>query len=156
MTVFNELQRRNVFRVAVAYTIGAWFLAQIADLVLNNIGAPDWVIKALFLLLGLGFVVALIISWAYEITPEGVKRERDVVRDESITHLTAKKLDYITLAAVIGAVGLFLFQKNVDDQPATGIASVSATAETPHPAVRTRSDRRPLTRLPKTGRRSSA
>ena len=148
MTIFKELQRRNVFRVAVAYTIGAWFLAQIADLVLNNIGAPDWVIKALFLLLGLGFVVALIISWAYEITPEGVKRERDVVRDESITHLTAKKLDYITLAAVIGAVGLFLFQKNVDDQPATGIASVSATAETSLPTGADALDAKSIAVLP--------
>ncbi|MCH7538109.1 MAG: hypothetical protein IIB74_08260 [Proteobacteria bacterium] len=57
-----------------------------------------WGIQALFLLLLIGFVAALIISWAYEITPEGIKRERDVVRDDSITHLTAKKLDYITLA----------------------------------------------------------
>ena len=76
MTVLKELSRRNVFRVAVAYTVAAWFIAQIADVVLNNIGAPDWVIKALFLLLVIGFLAALIISWAYEITPEGIKRER--------------------------------------------------------------------------------
>ena len=59
--VFEELKRRNVFRVAVAYTIGAWLIAQIADIVLNNIGAPDWVIQALFLLLAIGFAAALII-----------------------------------------------------------------------------------------------
>ena len=62
MSIFEELSRRNVFRVAVAYTIGAWFIAQIADLVLNNIGAPDWVMKSLFLLLVIGFAAALIIS----------------------------------------------------------------------------------------------
>ena len=107
MEIFEELKRRNVFRVAVAYTVGAWFIAQIADLVLNNIGAPDWVIKALFLLLAIGFVIALIVAWAYEITPEGIKRERDVIRDESITHLTARKLDYITLAAAVGVAGMF-------------------------------------------------
>ncbi len=91
MGLFGELKRRNVFRVAVAYTVGSWFIAQIADVVLNNIGAPDWVIKSLFLLLAIGFIASLIISWAYEITPEGIKREYEVIREESITHLTARK-----------------------------------------------------------------
>ena len=85
MGVFKELNRRNVFRVAVAYAIGAWLIVQISDLVLDNISAPDWIIKVLFLLLAIGFATALVVSWAYEITPEGIKRERDVIRDESIT-----------------------------------------------------------------------
>jgi len=111
MGIFDELKRRNVFRVTVAYLIVAWLAAQIADLVLDNIGAPDWVMPALFLMLALGFVASVIISWAYEITPEGIKREQDVVRDDSITHLTAKKLDYITIAAVVGVVVMFGLQQ---------------------------------------------
>ncbi len=111
MEIFEELKRRNVFRVGLAYAIGALFVAQFADLVLNKIGAPAArVIQALFLLLAIGFVIALIIAWAYEITPEGIKRERDVIRDESITHLTARKLDYITLAAAVGVAGMFAWQ----------------------------------------------
>ncbi len=129
MTVFEELKRRNVFRVAVAYTIGAWFIAQIADLVLNNIGAPDWVIQALFLLLAIGFVVALIGSWAYEITAEGIKRERDVIRDESITHLTARKLDYITLAAALGVAGMFAWQQIDSDRPSAELVPIFAGGE---------------------------
>lgn len=125
MTVFKELSRRNVFRVAVAYAIGAWFIAQIADLVLNNIGAPDWVIQALFLLLVIGFIAALIISWAYEITPEGIKRERDVIREDSITRQTARKLDYITLAAALGVAFIFAWQQISGEQPVA--ASKSAT-----------------------------
>jgi TolB-like protein/Tfp pilus assembly protein PilF len=124
--VFEELKRRNVFRVAVAYAIAAWFVAQFADVVLNNIGAPDWVIKALFLLLSIGFVAALIIAWAYELTPEGIKRERDVVRDDSITHLTGKKLNYITVAAALGVAGLVVWQQAHKEPPTAEPASVVA------------------------------
>ena len=148
LTVLKELSRRNVFRVAVAYTIGAWFIAQIADVVLNNIGAPDWVIKALFLLLVIGFVVALIISWAYEITPEGIKRERDVIREDSITHLTAKKLDYITLAAALGVAIMFAWQQNSDDQPAIEPVSVASGADSTTIAVAARLGAQSIAVLP--------
>jgi len=113
----------------MAYTIGAWLILQIADLVLNNIEAPDWVFKSLFLILAIGMVVALIISWAYEITPDGIKRERDVIRDESITHLTARKLDYVTLAAALSVAGMFAWQQMASEQPVTESVSVSAGAE---------------------------
>lgn len=130
MGIFEELKRRNVFRVVVAYTIVAWLVAQIADLVLNNIGAPEWVMPALFLMLVLGFFAALVISWAYELTPDGIKRERDVVRDDSITHVTAKKLDYITIAAVVGVVVMFVLQQNDSGQAVTGSAANSAVSAT--------------------------
>ena len=120
MSLIEELKRRNVIRVAVAYAIFAWLIAQILDLVLDNIGAPEWVMPTLFLLLGLGFVAAVIIAWAYEITPEGIKREGDVIRDDSITHLTAKKLDYITIAAVVGIAIMFLLQ----DKSAPVVATI--------------------------------
>ena len=134
MGIFEELKRRNVFRVVVAYTIVAWLVAQIADLVLNNIGAPEWVMPALFLMLVLGFFAALVISWAYEVTADGIKRERDVVRDDSITHLTAKKLDYITIVAVIGVVITFGLQQGDDDQaPTSAIPSPDSRTGTAAP-----------------------
>jgi len=108
MSLFAELKRRNVFRVAIAYLISAWVVAQVSDLVLSGIQAPSWVMKVLLLVMGLGFIAALIISWAYEITPEGIKREVDVTKDDSITNLTAKKLDTITIAAVVVLVLLLV------------------------------------------------
>ena len=123
MSLFNELKRRNVFRVGLAYLVTAWVIAQVASLVLTSIKAPDWVMQALLLVLGLGFVIALIIAWAYELTPEGIKKEKDVVRDESITNITAKKLDYITLAAAVGVLGLFGYHQM---NPPQAIAPVQA------------------------------
>lgn len=127
--VFAELQRRNVFRVGVAYVVAAWVVAQVADLVMENIGAPSWVMQSLLLLLTLGFVAALIIAWAYEVTPDGIKRERDVVRDESITHDTAKRLNVITIGLVLVAISLLLADRFFldDTRPAAaGSAEISS------------------------------
>ena len=77
MSLFDELKKRNVFRVGFAYLVCAWVIAQVADLVLSSIKAPDWVMQALLFVFGLGFIVAVIISWAYELTPEGIKKEKD-------------------------------------------------------------------------------
>jgi len=107
----KELKRRNVFRVGIAYLISAWVVAQVTDLVLDGINAPDWVMQAVLLGLGLGLIAALIIAWAYEVTPEGIKKEKDVVRDESITNITAKKLDVITLVAAVAVLGIFGWQQ---------------------------------------------
>jgi len=93
VSLFEELKRRNVFRVAAAYLITGWVLLQVADLVLQNIHAPDWVIQVFMLALGIGFPVALIFAWAYELTPEGLKKEKDVDRNKSITPQTGRKLD---------------------------------------------------------------
>jgi TolB-like protein len=127
MSLFAELKRRNVVRVGVAYLISAWIIAQVADIVLDGIKAPDWVMQALFLMMGLGFIAALIISWAYEITPEGIKKERDVVRDDSITHVTAKKLNIITLLGVIIVIIMFLWQQFMAE-PNSNQSNVDITA----------------------------
>ena len=89
--LFDELKRRNVIRVAVAYLVASWLVLQVADLVLENIGAPEWVMQVFLLIFFLGFPFALIFSWAYELTPEGLKREKDVIRDASITGDTGRK-----------------------------------------------------------------
>ena len=104
MSFFSELKRRNVFRVAIAYVIAAWLVLQVSELVLEAIEAPAWVLKALLLLAALGLPFVLMFSWAYELTPEGLKKEQDVDRSASITHGTGKKLNQITIVMVIALV----------------------------------------------------
>jgi TolB-like protein len=91
----------------VAYGIGAWVIAQVADLVLENIEAPDWVMQAIMLVLAIGLPLALILAWAFELTPDGVKREKDVDRSQSITQQTGRKLDFIIIGVL--AVGIIYF-----------------------------------------------
>ena len=74
MSLFEELKRRNVFRVAIGYVITAWFLLQVIDLVLENVNAPDWVMQVFMLALACGFPIAVFFAWAFEMTPEGIKR----------------------------------------------------------------------------------
>jgi hypothetical protein len=76
MSLFSELKRRNVFRVAIAYVITAWLILQVGDVVLGNISAPGWVFQVILLLLALGLPIALLFAWAFELTPEGIKREK--------------------------------------------------------------------------------
>jgi len=101
MNLFDELKRRNVFRVGIAYAVVAWLVMQFADVVLNNITAPEWVFKAIMLLLAIGFPIVLVFAWAFEMTPEGIKREKDVDRTQSITPNTGKKLDRIIIAGLV-------------------------------------------------------
>ncbi len=102
--LFEELKRRNVFRVAVAYLVAAWLVLQVADLVLENTNAPDWVMQVFMLVFALGLPLMLLFSWAYELTPEGLKREKDVDRGKSVTRQTGRKLNQIT----IGLLGLVI------------------------------------------------
>jgi hypothetical protein len=113
MSLIAELKRRNVFRVAVAYAVIAWVLAQVADLAFDNFGAPDWVPKSVLFVLLLGFPLAIFFAWAFEMTPEGVKKEKDVDRSESITSQTGRKLDFLIIGVLVIAVGLLLVDKFV-------------------------------------------
>ncbi len=111
MSFFEELKRRNVVRVGAAYGIAAWVILQVADLVLENIEAPPWVIQAMMLVVGLGFIAALIIAWAYEMTPEGIKREADVDRSQSVVSDTGRKLDRIVIGFMALALAWFVYDK---------------------------------------------
>jgi TolB-like protein len=113
LSVFNELKRRNVFRVAIAYIVMAWLVMQVADVVLNNIEAPGWVFQTILLLLGIGFIVAMFFSWAFEMTPEGLKREHEVDRAQSITPQTGKKLNNLIFAVMGLALAYFAYDKFV-------------------------------------------
>lgn len=108
MSFYNELKRRNVFRVAIAYLAGAWLLIEVAGTLFPAFGVPDWAFRFVVIVFALGFLPALIISWAYEMTPEGLKREKDVIRDDTITHVTAKRLDGITIGLIIVALTFIL------------------------------------------------
>src|ERR1700726_3268023 len=94
---FAELKRRSVYRAAVAYAVVSWLLIQIATQVFPFFEIPNWAVQLVVLLLILGFPAALIFSWAFEITPEGIKRESELDRNESITHKTGRKLVAITV-----------------------------------------------------------
>src|SRR6202051_635611 len=95
---FVELKRRNVYKVAVAYAVASWLLIQIATQVFPFFDIPNWAVRLVVLLLTLGFPVALILAWAFEITPEGIKLEKDVERGESIAPRGGRKLVGITIA----------------------------------------------------------
>jgi TolB-like protein/predicted Zn-dependent protease len=107
---FAELKRRNVYKVAVAYAVVAWLLIQAASIFFPAFDTPPWVMRIFIIVIIFGFPVALIFSWAFEITPEGIKREEDVAPNESITHKTGRKLVRITIALAVVAAGLLTFQ----------------------------------------------
>src|ERR1700692_3207357 len=107
---FAELKRRNVYKVAVAYAVVSGLLIQIATQVFPFFEIPNWAVRLVVLLLILGFPIALILSWAFEITPEGIKRESEVSPNESITHHTGRKLIVLTVVVAVIAAGLFAYQ----------------------------------------------
>jgi TolB-like protein/cytochrome c-type biogenesis protein CcmH/NrfG len=107
---FAELKRRNVYKVAVAYAVVSWLLIQVATQVFPFFEIPNWAVRLVVVLLILGFPVALILSWAFEITPEGIKRESEIEPNKSISHRTGRKLVAITAVLSVIAAGLFVFQ----------------------------------------------
>ena len=111
MSFYEELKRRNVVRVGVAYVVIGWVLAQIGEFAFENFGAPDWVLKTVVVIMLLGLPLALFFAWAFEMTPEGVKREKDVDRSQSITHSTGRKLNFVIIAALVIALGYFVWER---------------------------------------------
>lgn len=111
MTLFNELKRRNVFRVAFGYVVSSWLLVQVADIVLQNTAAPTWVMQTIMLVLALVFPIVLFFSWAYEVTTEGIKRESEIDRSESITRVTGRRLDRAITVVLVVALAYFAFDK---------------------------------------------
>jgi TolB-like protein len=111
MSFFAEFKRRNVFRVGIAYVIVGWLLAQVAELAFDAFGAPDWVLKSVLVVLLLGLPLALIFAWVFELTPEGLKLEKDVDRSQSITAQTGRRLDFIIIGVLAVAVAFLLVDK---------------------------------------------
>jgi serine/threonine-protein kinase len=125
---FFELKRRNVYKVAVAYAVVAWLLIQAASILFPTFEAPPWVMKVFVAVIVLGFPIALAFSWAFEITPEGIKREEDVDLNKSITHKTGRKIVGLTIVVAVIAAGLFVFQLLRPRLPNTVLPSPTVSA----------------------------
>jgi ketosteroid isomerase-like protein len=109
-SLFAELRRRNVFRVALTYAVVAWLLIQVASVFLPTLDAPEWIITTFVVLLGLGFAVALFISWAYEMTPEGLKRTEDLSPEEVIPYWSRRKFARFIIGTAVIAFALSAYQ----------------------------------------------
>gem|GEM_PF-712200 len=134
MSFISELKRRNVFRAAIGYVISTWLLAQVADLVLGTIGAPAWVMQTILLIFALGFPVVLFFSWAYEVTPEGIKRESEIDQAHSISPVTARKLDRAILVLLVLSLGYFIWESRFSDRDFEQSAEPAAAGEAIAPA----------------------
>jgi hypothetical protein len=111
LSLFNELKRRNVFKVAFAYVVVTWLVAQVLQLVFESFGTPDWVMKTVLVLMAMGLLFALFFAWAFELTPDGLKREHEVDRSQSITPQTSKKLNNTIFLVMALAIAYFAYDK---------------------------------------------
>jgi TolB-like protein len=111
MGLVSELRRRNVIRVAIAYGVAAWLLIEITATTFPILKLPDWSVTLVTVLVLIGFPLALIFAWAFELTPEGLKKEKDVDRSESISHLTGRKLDFAIIGVLAITVVYFVGEK---------------------------------------------
>ena len=108
---FAELKRRNVVRVAVAYVVVAWVILQFIDVIQDPLNLPGWFQTVTIVFLGIGFPIALIFSWAFEVTSEGVKKTEEVDKSKLITHGTGKRINKLIIGGLVLAVGFLLYDK---------------------------------------------
>jgi len=125
MSFFEELKRRNVAKVAVLYVIASWLLLQVTDVLSSLLPVPEWAGSLVVMLLILGFVPALIFSWVYEMTPEGLKREKDVDRSQSITPQTGHKINVLIIVMAALAIAAVVVDRLVPESAAP-VAETSA------------------------------
>lgn len=137
MSFIAELKRRNVVRMGLAYTVISWLLAQVAEFAFETFGAPDWALKTLIISLLLGLPLVLIFSWVFEMTPEGLKLEKDINRDMSITTQTGKKLEYVTIAGIVLILAIVLSERFAEEKAVT--TNTNAATETASQAMSTTS-----------------
>ncbi len=132
---FAEMKRRNVFRVAFVYVIAGWLTMQVVDVMFPALRLPEWLTSAVAAFLIIGFPFALIFAWAFEMTPEGIKREKDVDRSASMTPQTGNKLNRVALIFLAVAVGFLLFDKFVLDEDPAPVAEPVAAAPEEKPSI---------------------
>ena len=122
---FGELRRRNVYRVAVAYAIASWLIIQVATQTFPFLEIPNWCVRLVILLLALGFPIAMILAWAYELTPEGIKRADEVTPEESIKKQTGHRLNRLIIGVLLCAVMFLVYQRFRPTQAAAGVPEKS-------------------------------
>ncbi len=108
---FRELKRRNVVRVGIAYIVVGWLAVEVAGVLFDTFGTPDWVLKTLIVLIAIGFPFVLLFAWAFEVTPEGIKKTRDVPHSASVTASTGRKLDFVIIGALVVALAYFIWER---------------------------------------------
>ncbi|MBA3831548.1 MAG: tetratricopeptide repeat protein [Chthoniobacterales bacterium] len=119
----TELKKRNVYKVAIAYGVVAWLLIQIASQIFPFFNIPNWAVRLVVLLSIIGFPVALIFSWVFEMTPEGIKRTEDVAPNETITRGTGRKLDLLIIGVLLAVITILIFQR-VHPHVSPGVSSI--------------------------------
>ena len=129
--LFTELKRRNVFRVGVAYVVIGWLLVQVSDTIAPMMNLPEWAPRMILYLMIIGLPVALFLAWAYELTPEGVKKSGDVDEEASVTATTGRKLDLVIIATLVMALGYFVWERQSSPPAPSG----ETVAEAPAPAT---------------------
>ncbi len=123
---FTELKRRNVVRVGIAYIVLGWVVLQVGDVLFDMFGTPDWVGKTLAAILLLGFPFACLFAWAFELTPEGIKKTQDVDQSDSITHSTGRKLDFVIIATLVVVLAYFIWDRQGLVEPHAVVADTAA------------------------------
>jgi TolB-like protein len=133
MSFFAELKRRNVFRVGAAYAVVAWLLVEVSDTIFPRLGLPDWTVTFVIALLLLGFPLALLLAWAFELTPEGVKRSDAVAPQDSVTPQTGRAIDKLILAGMVVVVGVIVADRFVfkDGSPDASVPTAGQAARSP-------------------------
>ena len=115
MSFIEELKRRNVFRVGIAYAVVGWLLIEVAGNILPTFNAPQWALQTITFVIILGFPLALIFAWAFELTPEGLRRDHENDRTRPKTSQRSRKLDFVIIGALALALGYFAYDKFVLD-----------------------------------------
>lgn len=131
MSLFNELKRRNVFRMGIAYVVVAWVLLQVIDFTLDIISAPNWVMQVFFLAGVVGLPIVLIVAWVFEMTPEGIRLESEIDRSQSVTQNTGHKLDRTIIVFLALAVVLLLAERFMAGEPTAAKVPAIAMEEAP-------------------------
>lgn len=108
---FKELKRRNIYKVAMAYAIAGWLIIQICATTFPHLNVPKWLITTVIVIVFVGFPITLLFAWAFELTPEGIKKTSEVVHGESITHSTGRKLNYWIIGMLSAALLLVLAER---------------------------------------------
>ena len=129
MSLFNELKRRNVIRVGIAYIVLAWILLQVGDVVFEALNLEASANTLLLAILAIGFIPVVIFSWAFELTPEGLKRESEVERSASMTAVTAKKLDLMVIVLILVGIGVIAADRLLFPEPVSQAGDVPMVAE---------------------------
>jgi TolB-like protein len=121
MSFIRELKRRNVFRVGIAYVVVAWLILQLSDVLISMLDLPGWIGRGVIFVLLVGFPLAIILAWAFELTPDGIKRDRDVDRGDTRATVIGRKLDFVIIGALILALGYFVWERQQLSPPGISI-----------------------------------